>query len=88
MDSPWVHTAKSDRYLHTIHTLQTINPDVILSSHLPAATQLGAPFLDMLAAAPDTDPFIGPDQHALQQMLATFEPGPPNHLTTAGQLQG
>ena len=77
VDSPWVHTAKSDRYLRTIQALQAINPDVILSSHLPAASQLGAPFLDMLAAAPDTDPFIGPDQHALQQMLATFEPAQP-----------
>jgi len=28
----------------------------------------------MLLAAPDTDPFVGPDQVALQAMLREFEP--------------
>jgi hypothetical protein len=28
----------------------------------------------MLSAAPQADPFIGPDQEALEQMLAEFEP--------------
>jgi hypothetical protein len=28
----------------------------------------------MLSAAPQADPFIGPDQHALEQILAEFEP--------------
>jgi hypothetical protein len=28
----------------------------------------------MLTAAPGSDPFVGPDQHALEQMLAGFEP--------------
>lgn len=79
VDSPWVHAAKTDRYLQTIRDLQAIDPDCIFSSHLPAAQGLGAPFLEMLAAAPDTDPFIGPDQQALQHLLATFEP-----RTTAG----
>jgi hypothetical protein len=39
------------------------------------ATGLGTRFLDMLAAAPDTDAFIGPDQQALQHLFAGFEPG-------------
>lgn len=34
-------------------------------------------FLDMLRLAPKADPFTGPDQHALEQMLAGFEPAPP-----------
>jgi hypothetical protein len=29
----------------------------------------------MLAAAPKADPFVGPDQRALEEMLASFEPG-------------
>jgi glyoxylase-like metal-dependent hydrolase (beta-lactamase superfamily II) len=75
VDSPWVHTANTDRYRQTIRSLQSLDPQVILSSHLPAATGLGTTFLDMLAAAPETDPFIGPDQQALQHLLAGFEPG-------------
>ena len=75
VDSPWVHTANTDRYRQTIRSLQSLDPQVILSSHLPAATGLGTKFLDMLAAAPETDPFIGPDQQALQHLLAGFEPG-------------
>jgi hypothetical protein len=75
VDSPWVHTANTDRYRRTIRSLQSLDPQVILSSHLPAATGLGTRFLDMLAAAPETDAFIGPDQQALQHLLAGFEPG-------------
>jgi hypothetical protein len=29
----------------------------------------------MLAAAPKADSFVGPDQRALEEMLASFEPG-------------
>lgn len=47
--------------------------DVSLSSHLPPAHGLLAELSDMLAAAPDAGPFVGPDQQALEQMLATFE---------------
>jgi hypothetical protein len=46
----------------------------VLSTHLPPAIGQTAQFLDMLAAAPDPDPFVGPDQHALEEMLAGFEP--------------
>jgi hypothetical protein len=28
----------------------------------------------MLAAAPEAEPFVGPDQRALEQLLASFEP--------------
>ncbi len=40
----------------------------------PPADGRTAEFLDMLAEAPKSDPFIGPDQAALEQMLAGFEP--------------
>jgi glyoxylase-like metal-dependent hydrolase (beta-lactamase superfamily II) len=74
VDSPWVHAAKTDRYLATIRDLQAVNPDVIYSTHLPPAAGIGEDLYDMLAAAPDSNPFIGPDQQALELMLASFEP--------------
>ena len=57
-----------------VPVLQATDPQVILSSHPTAVTGLGTRFLDMLAA-PGTDLFSGPDQQALQHLLAGFEPG-------------
>jgi glyoxylase-like metal-dependent hydrolase (beta-lactamase superfamily II) len=74
IDSPWVHNTDARRYLQTVRSMQAIDAEVILSTHLPPATGLGTQLFDMLARAPGADPFVGPDQHALQQMLATFEP--------------
>jgi hypothetical protein len=50
-----------------------MDPAVILSTHLPPAAGRTSEFLEMLAAAPQADPFVGPDQHALEEMLASFE---------------
>jgi glyoxylase-like metal-dependent hydrolase (beta-lactamase superfamily II) len=74
VDSPWVHNVDATRYLHTVRSLQSIDADVVLSTHLPPAIGLGAQLFEMLAAAPGADPFVGPDQQALQLMLAGFEP--------------
>ena len=74
MDSPWVHQVDHDAYLRTVRSMRSMDAEVTLSSHLPAAYGLTAQLYDMLAAAPQADPFVGPDQQALEQMLASFEP--------------
>jgi glyoxylase-like metal-dependent hydrolase (beta-lactamase superfamily II) len=74
VDSPWVHGVDQSSYLRNVQAIQSIDADVTLSSHLPPAHGLSAELSDMLAAAPDADPFVGPDQQALEQMLASFEP--------------
>jgi hypothetical protein len=51
-----------------------MDPAIILSTHLPPAVGRTSDFLQMLSAAPQADPFIGPDQQALEQLLAEFEP--------------
>ena len=79
VDSPWVHTTEPAKYLGTIEPLRAMDPAVILSTHLPPAVGQTSAFLDMLAVAPHADPFVGPDQQALEEMLAGFEPA-----TTAG----
>jgi len=75
VDSPWVHIVDPDRYLATIDPLRAMNPDIILSGHLPPAVGRGPDFLDMLAQAPAADPYVGPDQRALEALLASFEAG-------------
>jgi hypothetical protein len=53
--------------------MQAFDVDMILSTHPPPAIGLGTHLFDMLADAPDADPFVGRDQQALQEMLASFE---------------
>jgi len=74
IDSPWVHNVDPAKYLGTVEPIRAMDPAVILSTHLPPAAGQTAEFLDMLAAAPGADPFVGPDQRALEEMLAGFEP--------------
>lgn len=74
VDSPWVNIVDRNAYLGTLRPLRATEPEAILSTHLPPATGRALDFLEMLAVAPEADPFIGPDQHALEEMLAGFEP--------------
>lgn len=74
IDSPWVHSVDTGRYLQTVKAMQAVDAEVVLSTHLPPATRMGTQLFDMLAQAPGADPFVGPDQQALQSMLAGFEP--------------
>ncbi|WP_020385136.1 MBL fold metallo-hydrolase [Kribbella catacumbae] len=74
LDSPWVHNVDQMRFLGTVDPVRAMDPSFILSTHLPPAAGQTAEFLDMLTIAPTSDPFIGPDQHALEEMLASFEP--------------
>lgn len=74
VDSPWVHNVDRNAFLATFQPLRDMAPDTILSTHLPPAMDRASEFMERLAAAPGADPLIGPDQHALEEMLATFEP--------------
>ena len=76
VDSPWVHNVNTSDYLKSVRSLQALNPEVVLGTHLPPAAGIGDQLFDMLAAAPTSNPFVGPDQQALEAMLAGFEPGP------------
>ncbi|HEX6500180.1 MAG TPA: MBL fold metallo-hydrolase [Micromonosporaceae bacterium] len=77
VDSPWVHMVDVDKYLRTVRDVQGIHPDAIFSTHLPPAIGVEGQMFDMLAEAPDANPFVGPDQRALEELLATFQPPTP-----------
>jgi glyoxylase-like metal-dependent hydrolase (beta-lactamase superfamily II) len=76
VDSPWVSSVDRTRFAESLQPLRQLDPSVVLSTHLPPAKGRTQELLDVLATAPDTDPFIGPDQAALEQMLTGFEPMP------------
>src|SRR5918997_2250988 len=60
VDSPWIHNIDISRYLETVRAVQAFDPDLILSSHLPPATD-GAVLFNNAAEAPGAQPFVGPD---------------------------
>ena len=53
--------------------IRKMAPTMILSSHLPAAPgHMVERLLASLAAAPASQPFVGPNQAAFEQMLKTM----------------
>lgn len=74
VDSPWIHVVDPETFRATLQPLRAMNPRAILSTHLPPAIGRTDQLLDTIAGAPTADPFVGPDQAALEQMLASFEP--------------
>jgi hypothetical protein len=46
----------------------------VFSSHLPPVPQPDDQLFETVLLAPQTNPFVGPDQAALEALLATFEP--------------
>ena len=70
VDSPWLHKADSDAFARELDGIRKMAPKMVLSSHLPAAAgDMTNRLLASLAAAPKAQPFVGPDQAALEQML-------------------
>jgi flavorubredoxin len=71
IDSPWIHGVDRATFNGTIDEVRSIDPRMVCSSHLPPAPGSMLDFmLDSLVAAPDAERFTGPDQAALDQMLA------------------
>jgi Metallo-beta-lactamase superfamily len=72
-DSPWLCKVDRGLFARDLDAVRAFEPSAVLSSHLPAAS--GASLERMLAnleAAPAASPFVGPDQAALEQMLASM----------------
>ena len=74
VDSPWIHVVDHDKFLSTVEPVRQMDPGVILSTHLPPVVGGTAACLEMLQVVPLADPYVGPDQRALEEMLAGFEP--------------
>jgi hypothetical protein len=74
VDSPWVHQVDQARFRATVTSLRSMRASAIFSTHLPPAPQPDDRLYDTVELAPQTPPFAGPDQAALESLLATFEP--------------
>lgn len=71
VDAPWLHKVDRARFAKELDRIRSMEPSLILSSHLPAAPgRMTERLLASLEAVPGAEPFVGPDQAALAQMFA------------------
>lgn len=70
IDAPWMHKVDRKQLAAELNQVRAMAPELILSSHLPAArAPLTAQLIATLAGVPDAPTFVGPNQVALEQML-------------------
>jgi len=70
IDAPWLGVIDPNKFGKTLSNINELSPNTILSSHLPVATGMNNLLLDILAEAYHTPRFVGPDQQALEKMMA------------------
>ena len=71
VDAPWLKLVDPQLFAGGIRKFRDLQPEQILSSHLPAASRgILSDLFENLASAPEAPAFVGPDQAALEQMMA------------------
>ena len=69
-DAPWLHKVDRGAFARELDGIRKMQPKMVLSSHLPAAPgDMVERLLASLSVAPTAQPFVGPNQAALEQML-------------------
>ncbi len=74
IDSPWLHNTEQRVLDRMLQAIQGLQPDWVLSSHLPPARGIVDTLLGNIAMARAASPWVGPDQAAL---MAAMTPPPP-----------
>jgi flavorubredoxin len=72
-DSPWVHMVDRSKFKQGLDRIHQMSAKMILSAHLPPARNKMEQFLKLLMAIPGSEPFVAPNQTALEQMLAQMK---------------
>jgi hypothetical protein len=70
VDAPWLHMIDQFKFGEALKSVSRLNPNFVLSNHLPPAEQMTDTLLAHLAAAQDAPRFVGPDQAMLEQMMS------------------
>lgn len=70
IDAPWLRIIDQHKFKADLKKIEELGAKTILSSHLPVAEGMCATLLDMLANACQAPTFVGPDQAALEKMMA------------------
>ena len=72
-DSPWVHMLEASKFGQVLDRIRRIGPKIILSAHLPPARGKTPQLLKLLEDVPTSEPFVAPNQAALEQILAQMD---------------
>lgn len=72
VDAPWLHMVDKTLFAGNIDFIRQIGPNLILSAHLPLARDMTDNLIENLMAVPGSEPFVGPDQQALEAMIAAM----------------
>lgn len=83
MDSPWTQLIDREKWDAVLDVIRRMAPNMIMSSHLPAATGTCETFLDIVRALPDAEHMPAPNNEQFQQMLAMMGPPPGANGTPA-----
>lgn len=70
VDAPWMRLIDRAKFERRLDAVSTLNAETILSAHLPPAKSMTSTLLGHLITALDAPQFVGPDQQALEQMMA------------------
>jgi glyoxylase-like metal-dependent hydrolase (beta-lactamase superfamily II) len=70
IDAPWLRLLGAAQLAATVSALRQLSPAAVYSSHLPPAVGMADTLFEMLIAARYANPFVGPDQAALDRMMA------------------
>jgi hypothetical protein len=70
IDSPWITDIDRSRFAQTLETVESLGAKRVLSAHLPPASGMTEALVSTLATVPGRQPWTGPDQAALDQILA------------------
>ena len=70
IDAPWVTHTDRDHFHGQLAAVRTLGAERVLSSHLPPAAGMTDRLVENLTALPGAAPWVGPDQAALEQVLA------------------
>jgi glyoxylase-like metal-dependent hydrolase (beta-lactamase superfamily II) len=70
IDAPWLQLVEERRFRDSLDDLRRLEPEVVLSAHLPPAPGMVGVLLEHLEAARAAPAFVGPDQAVLARMMA------------------
>jgi glyoxylase-like metal-dependent hydrolase (beta-lactamase superfamily II) len=73
-DSPWVHSVDESKFAAALDSVRKLDPQIVLSTHLPAIHGELEGHLETMRTLPGSPMFVGPNQAALEAMLAEMEP--------------
>lgn len=70
VDAPWLGGVSDRSFVESLKVIRRLDPRLVLGSHLPPAHRMTEDLIRILGGARDAEPFVGPDQAALEAMLS------------------